>query len=88
MFIPLILPALGGLWIWVALHAVRFVTLPLMLQAGPENTLLAVYLWRQWEAGEINLVAAAGLAMVAVMLLITALAGRLGISSRRAALSG
>ena len=88
VFVPLLLPALGGLWIWVALHAVRFVTLPLMLQTGPENTVLSVYLWRQWENGEVNLVAAAGLAMVAVMLAITALASRLGLGSRRAALSG
>jgi iron(III) transport system permease protein len=88
VFVPLLLPALGGLWIWVALHVCRFVTLPLMLQTGPDNTLIAVYLWRQWENGEVNLVAATGLAMVAVMLLVTILAGRLGLGSRRASLTG
>ena len=87
IFVPLLLPALGGLWIWVALHAIRFVTLPLMLQTGPDNTVLAAYLWRQWEAGEVNLVGAAGLAMIGVMLVVTIVAGRLGYGTRRAALN-
>lgn len=88
VFVPLLLPAMAGLWIWVALHAVRFVTLPLMLQTSPDNTLLAVYLWRQWENGEINLVAAVGLSMVVAMLLVTVIASRFGIGSRRAAMTG
>jgi iron(III) transport system permease protein len=88
VFVPLLSPALLGLWIWVALHAVRFVSLPLMLQSGVDNTVLAVYLWREWEAGEINLVAAAGFALVAAMLAVTIVVGRLGIGSRRAAMFG
>jgi ABC-type Fe3+ transport system permease subunit len=80
---PLLLLALGGLWIWVAIHAVRSVTLPLMFQTGPENIVLSVYLWCQWESGEVNLVAAAGLGMVGVLLLVTVLASRLGLTSRR-----
>ncbi len=87
VFAPLLLPALAGLWVWVALHAVRFVTLPLMLQTGPDNTVLSVYLWRQWENGEVNLVATVGIAMIAVMLVVTVVAGRLGHGSRRASLS-
>lgn len=87
VFVPLLLPALGGLWLWVALHAARFVTLPLMLQTGPDNTVLSVYLWRQWENGEVNLVAAVGLAMVVVMLVVTLAAGRLGHGARGAALN-
>jgi iron(III) transport system permease protein len=83
---PLMLPALASLWIWVAIQALRFVTLPLMLQTGPENTVLAVYLWRQWEAGEVSLVAAVGMAMVACMALVTLLAARVGLLSRRASL--
>lgn len=88
IFVPLLLPALVGLWIWVALHAVRFVTLPLMLQTGPENTVLAAYLWREWEAGEVNLVAAAGLGLIVMLLVVTAVAMRLGQGPRRAAMSG
>ncbi len=87
VFAPLLLPALSGLWIWVALHAMRFVTIPLMLQTGPDNTVIASYIWRQWENGNVNLVSAVGLAMVATMLVVTLVAARLGHASRRAALS-
>ncbi len=83
---PLLLPALAGLWVWVAIQALRLVTLPLMLQTGPENTVLASYLWRQWEAGEVGLVAAIGMAMVAGMSVITLVAARVGLLSRRASL--
>lgn len=83
VFLPLLAPALAVLWIWVAMHAVRFVTLPLMLQTGPQNTLFSVYLWRQWEIGEVNLVAAAGSALVFVMLLVTFLVGRFGLAPRQ-----
>lgn len=88
VIVPLLTPAMVGLWVWVAMHAVRFVTLPLMLQTGPENTVLAVYLWRLWEAGEINMVSTIGSAMIAVMLVVTLLVNRLGVGSRRAALTG
>ncbi len=87
VFAPLLLPALSGLWIWVALHAMRFVTIPLMLQTGPDNTVIASYIWREWENGNVNLVSAVGLAMVATMLVVTFVAARLGHASRRAALS-
>jgi iron(III) transport system permease protein len=83
---PLLMPALLGLWVWVAIQALRLVTLPLMLQTGAENTVLASYLWRRWEAGEVNLVAAVGLAMVLAMALLMVVVARLGLASRRASL--
>jgi iron(III) transport system permease protein len=70
---PLIAPALGGLWLWVGIQALRFVSLPLMLETGPENRVLASYLWRQWEAGQVNFVATVGLSMVVVTLVVSAL---------------
>ncbi|HEX6512877.1 MAG TPA: ABC transporter permease subunit [Chloroflexota bacterium] len=84
--VPLLLPALTSLWVWVAIQALRLVTLPLMLQTGPENTVLASYLWRQWEAGEVGLVAAVGMVMVAAMGAITVVAARIGLISQRASL--
>jgi iron(III) transport system permease protein len=83
---PLLLPALASLWIWVAIQSVRFVTLPLMLQTGPENTVLSSYLWRRWEAGDTSQVAAVGMAMVLVMGLITVAVTRVGLLARRASL--
>jgi len=47
---------------------------------------LASYLWRQWENGEVSLVAAVGMAMVAGMAIITLIAARVGLLSRRASL--
>jgi iron(III) transport system permease protein len=82
---PLLLPALAGLWIWVALHAVRFVTLPLMLQTGPNNEVIAAYLWSQWSNGNPNIAAALGLALVAFMLVFTVIATWIG--GRRTSLS-
>jgi iron(III) transport system permease protein len=84
---PLLLPALASMWIWVAIQSVRFVTLPLMLQTGPDNTVLASYLWRRWEAGDTSVVAAVGLAMVLAMGLITVAVTRIGLLARRASLT-
>jgi len=83
VLVPLLAPALTGLWVWVAIQGMRFVTLPLMLQTGPENTVVAAYLWRRWEAGEVNLVAAVGLALVATVAVLTAIVWRLSPASRR-----
>ena len=83
VLVPLLAPALTGLWVWVAIQGMRFVTLPLMLQTGPENTVVAAYLWRRWEAGEVNLVAAVGLALVAAVAVLTAIVWRLSPASRR-----
>lgn len=86
VLVPLLLPALASLWVWVAIQALRLVTLPLMLQTGRDNTVLASYLWRQWEAGEVSLVSAIGMAMVVGMGAIILVATRLGLLSRRASL--
>src|SRR5581483_11023781 len=83
---PLMLPALASLWLWAALQALRVVTLPLMLQTGEANTVLSVYLWREWEAGQINHVAAVGTALVAVMFVASLIIGRFGLLSRRSTL--
>lgn len=88
VFVPLLAPAMAGLWIWVALHAVRYITIPLMLETGPHNRVLGAYLWRQWDNGEANLVAAVGLSLVIVMLLVTLIVAQLGLGSRRGTLNG
>lgn len=85
VFVPLLAPALVGLWIWVALHAMRFTTVPLMLETGRHNAVLATYLWRQWGIGEIGVVAATGVAMVTAMLGLTLLAVKLGLGRLGAA---
>ena len=42
------LPAFAAAWIWVAAHAVRSFSVPVML-ASEENWTLSVILWRIWD---------------------------------------
>jgi iron(III) transport system permease protein len=64
---PLILPAFVAAWIWVAAHAVRAFSVPLML-ASRDNWPLAVMLWHLWDE-EQNLPAAAALGVVLILVL-------------------
>lgn len=60
IFTPLLLPALGGVFIWTVLHAVRAAGLPLMLADGPSNEVLAVVIWQMWDQGYVEAVGAIG----------------------------
>lgn len=68
---PLMMPTLIGVWIWAMLHAVRQVGHPLLLTEGSENEVLAVFVWRLWNEGQIGAVGAIGSIMVVVLLLVT-----------------
>jgi iron(III) transport system permease protein len=63
---PLITPSLvfGGLW--TALLIFREITMALML-SGPNNQVLSVRIWTQWESGNLSAAAALGVVMVLVM---------------------
>ena len=62
---PLIRPAFIAAWIWVAAHAVRAFSVPLML-AGRDSRPLAVMLWHLWDE-EQNLPAAAALGVLLII---------------------
>jgi iron(III) transport system permease protein len=64
---PLIRPAFIAAWIWVAAHAVRAFSVPLML-AGRDSRPLAVMLWHLWDE-EQNLPAAAALGVLLILAL-------------------
>jgi iron(III) transport system permease protein len=64
---PLIRPAFIAAWIWVAAHAVRAFSVPLML-AGRDSRPLAVMLWHLWDE-EQNLPAAAALGVLLILVL-------------------
>ncbi len=63
---PLIRPSLvfGGLW--TGLLVFREISMALML-AGPDNTVLAVRIWQEWEAGGLSEASALGVVMVLIM---------------------
>jgi iron(III) transport system permease protein len=71
VFYPLMLPTFVGVWIWTMLHAVRQAGTPLILTQGSENAVLAVAIWRMWDDGEIGMVGAVGVLLIATLLLIT-----------------
>jgi iron(III) transport system permease protein len=68
--LPLILPALLGIWIWVVAHVIRELSTALLLQ-GDDNAMLAVLLWSYWSGGQPNKAAAMGLWLIAMMAVTT-----------------
>jgi iron(III) transport system permease protein len=74
--LPLILPAFVAAWIWVAAHAVRAFSVPLML-ASEDNLTLSVVLWNIWdEQNALTLAAALGVILIASLALLTFLGRR------------
>ncbi len=56
IMLPLLLPALAGAWIWLALLALRELTRAIILVTG-ENVTLPVITWSLWNGGQLNLAA-------------------------------
>jgi iron(III) transport system permease protein len=50
--LPLTLPAVAAIWIYVFLNSIRDLSLPVML-AGPQNQLIAIVILELWENGEV-----------------------------------
>jgi iron(III) transport system permease protein len=74
--LPLILPSFAAAWIWVAAHAVRAFSVPLML-ASEDNLTLSVILWNIWdEQNALTLAAALGVILIASLALLTFLGRR------------
>jgi iron(III) transport system permease protein len=62
--LPLVLPAFAAAWIWVAAHAVRAFSVPVML-ASEQNWTLSVILWRIWdEQNALTMAAALGVVFI------------------------
>ncbi len=73
--LPLLFPAFAAGWIWVAVHALRSFSIPLML-ASRENEVFAVLLWEYWEEGSATLSSALGVMMILVLIPLTLLLRR------------
>lgn len=67
IFTPLLMPTLVGIWIYVAMLSVRFISLPLILSQGGNNEVLGVMIWSLWDNGNINSVGAIGIMLMSVM---------------------
>lgn len=65
--LPLLLPAFVAGWIWVAVHALRAFSIPLML--GTKSTeVYAVLLWEYWEEGSAPTASALGVLLILVLI--------------------
>jgi iron(III) transport system permease protein len=81
IFLPLILPSVAGLWIWIVLVSVRVAGLPLILFDGSNNAVLAVLMWKLWDSGDYPTVSAmAVLLLMGLFVLVLALR-RIGFSA-------
>lgn len=67
IFGPLLLPTLVGIWIYVAMLSVRFISLPLILSQGGSNEVLGVMIWSLWANGNISAVGAIGIMLMSFM---------------------
>ncbi len=72
IIVPLALPAIVAVWIWVVAHCMRELASALLLQGG-DNRTLPVLLWNYWSGGEPNKAAAVGVWLVVAMLLVVSL---------------
>jgi iron(III) transport system permease protein len=66
--LPLLLPAVAAIWIWVLAHAMRELSTALMLQ-GRDNAVLTTTLWDYWQGGEPTRASAVGVWLVAALLI-------------------
>jgi iron(III) transport system permease protein len=74
VLLPLLLPGVLNVWIWVAVHAMRETSVTLMLYSG-DNAVVATKLWFMWINGQVGQAAALGMLLVAAVALVS-VAGR------------
>jgi iron(III) transport system permease protein len=75
---PLLLPAFVSAFIWVAMQALRNLSIPIML-VGRDNEVLSVIMWQSWDDGYPGRTCALGMLLI-VLLVALASASRIVIS--------
>jgi iron(III) transport system permease protein len=71
---PLLLPTMAGVALWIAVHAMRELSMALMLNST-SNNVISFLIWSHWEAGELRHACALGVVLILIMLAMT-FAGR------------
>jgi iron(III) transport system permease protein len=77
IIMPLLLPTIIGVAIWVVVHAMREVSMCLMLNS-PGNTVLAVLIWVYWDGGNHAIACALGVLLVLAVIFLTVIGRVLG----------
>ena len=74
--VPIVLPALVSLWLWVALHSLRELSSAVLL-ATPGNRVVSTMIWFAWQEGQVGEAYALSIMLIAVSLVIAFAARRL-----------
>lgn len=74
--VPIVLPALVSLWLWVALHSLRELSSAVLL-ATPGNRVVSTMIWFAWQEGQVGEAYAISIMLIAVSLAIAFAARRL-----------
>ena len=75
--LPLLVPGLVAGWIYIVIVSVRELSSSILLYS-PGNEVLSVLIWEQWENGQFTELAALGVVMVAILMVLVAVVRRLG----------
>ncbi|HWP57020.1 MAG TPA: iron ABC transporter permease [Candidatus Acidoferrales bacterium] len=75
--LPLILPALASAALWIAIHAMRSLTVPMFLTAQG-NEVLSMLLWTYWDNDMVEAVSVIGLLYLVVCVALSLLWRRIG----------
>jgi iron(III) transport system permease protein len=75
--LPLVLPALASVALWVAIHAMRSLTVPMFLTTQG-NEVLAMLLWTYWDNDMVEAVSVIGLLYLVVCVVLSLLWRRYG----------
>jgi iron(III) transport system permease protein len=75
--LPLVLPALASVALWIAIHAMRSLTVPMFLTTQG-NEVLAMLLWTYWDNDMVEAVSVIGLLYLVVCVILSLLWRRYG----------
>jgi iron(III) transport system permease protein len=73
--LPLLFPAFAAGWIWVAVHALRAFSIPLMLPSK-RNEVFSVLLWQYWSDGDVAVTSTLGVLLMITLIPLTLLMRR------------
>lgn len=76
VIVPLLSPALVGVFIWVAFHSLREFSVAVMLQSG-DNKVLSTVLYGYWNSGQAQYATAIAVSLMVALALLVVVSGRL-----------
>jgi iron(III) transport system permease protein len=75
--LPLLMPGLIAGWIYIVMVSVRELSSSILLYS-PGNEVLSIVIWEQWENGQSNELAALGMVMIALLVVLVTVGAKLG----------